>query len=924
MNSLKKSLWYSDDEVKDFHPHVENVLQNVLNNLGINDTYEIEHHPRIIGSSTEPDYGIRNKDNKQYIFIVEVKKTVPDVESERTWVQTKNYIDALSQEWERGVPQYFLITNIERSLSFANRHGHVANCILVDNPQDNGIFIKNDIPNFEDILESFEQHLTEVVKMAIEAEQPQFANNWKIIVGAFRQTYKQLVRKVSISDSRQQRDVTLYELIRMLFYYYLQNKYQLEHHTNSSSFKHVGKNFDSISNLKNHLENNYKRVLRLDFQQIFEGLPYDESIYDYLDQDSLGILVDFIDSLDRYMRASIKESTDPSIFFNQIIDYIYDREELHSEGKVMTDYALANILAELTISNPEDEVLDPGSGDGSFLEAAYNKLYLLKKDSDLSPNHNSILSQIHGYEVDTFLNQLSSFRLLAKNINSIDRKTNIDIRNQDIFSETREKQFDVVLMNPPYLRNDNSKYPITEERKKLMISSINKVTNTCIVEGPKQPNLYYYFVNYLPHYLKTSGVAGIVLMRKFLNNQDGSYLKEFLLPYLDSIIIYPKDFFFEYKVTTCIVLIKKNPSSEEVNFLNIQDPKLLDSPNEIKTILASENDEVGAQYSIRKIARKNLDPETNWLLPLIDPQEHISVVDKNPLLKPLFPDLFKGLKRGSADNSGGSKVIFLHKNSRLKDYYRYLGKEHITVGLKNNKLPGIHRRQFILNEKNLKGQVAVRFPPDILDFEKRESSKKYGQFIEFFHAGEKVFSKKKWKKIVNNTLNSTVAPDLIIPRADRTKHAVYMLSDKQSLVLSTNFCYLTDFSHSNRDDIMVVLAYLISSFGQIQFEVHSNNHEGLRKMEKFMIKKIKSIDPSLLRGSEKEEILTEFKRFNELDIDIRGDEGVNSARYPLDKVIASVLLKYDQNLPFDDPNDLAEFGALFCQELVSYRISSSA
>ena len=69
------TLRYSDDEVKDFHPIVELCLNKALSILQKLDIAEIIHHPKIPNTTTIPDFGIRLKASKRFIFIVEVKRT---------------------------------------------------------------------------------------------------------------------------------------------------------------------------------------------------------------------------------------------------------------------------------------------------------------------------------------------------------------------------------------------------------------------------------------------------------------------------------------------------------------------------------------------------------------------------------------------------------------------------------------------------------------------------------------------------------------------------------------------------------------------------------------------------------------------------------------------------------------------------------
>ena len=139
----------------------------------------------------------------------------------------------------------------------------------------------------------------------------------------------------------------------------------------------------------------------------------------------------------------------------------------------MSDTELSILLATVTIENVNSTVIDPCSGDGALLDAAYDFLNILNLSSAITKSHNQLLNQVTGIEIDPFLAQLATFRLVSKNLSGVNNTTNANIITGNIFSNPNSSGFDVLLMNPPFLRNDNPDAPITIADKALMHNAIN-------------------------------------------------------------------------------------------------------------------------------------------------------------------------------------------------------------------------------------------------------------------------------------------------------------------------------------------------------------------------------------------------------------------------------------------------------------------
>ncbi|RFS22704.1 hypothetical protein DVR12_12995 [Chitinophaga silvatica] len=928
-------LWYNYDEVADFHPLVEQALQNALVNKGYNNIAEIVHHPSIPNSSITPDFAIRLKSNHHYIFICEVKRTERDVESQRYQNQTRSYVTDAGPHWAVGYHKYFCITNIERLILLADRNGPLMSCVLRNNPIQNPKF-NPATHDATDAVAGLQNAFETILPVIFNRTNPDWDNNWEHIIETFHSNYIGL--KSTLHGNS---ELPLYELFRLLAYAYLKDYYQQRNSPNSAYFRNFPTAGTSLSDFIRILSTNYTRIMQLDFRQIFSDHPsQNQRIFpNNLTDQQLQYFKNLIQCLINYNSHAVANNDSPSYFFNLLTSGIYDRDEMHSEGKIMSDSELSNLLAALCIDSDTARVLDPGCGDGALLDAAYDQISLIASTANRVKSHNEILSQVDGLEIDPFLSQLAAFRLLTKNLTQVNNTTQANIQIGDIFQNSRPLQYDVVLMNSPFLRNDNHKTSISGARKTAMINAIQATGVNCFVSDAQQPNLYFYFVNYIWHYLNNNGKAGIILMAKFLNNKDGEHLKAFLLDKAEAIITYPRKYFQDFAVTTAIVILKNGNNSANISFLKIADENILLNPESVKSILNTQQDTVTASYKLSVVPRTSLNAADNWKN-YINDRRYEDVYNL-----PLFRNIdhhFSVIARGNAESNGASTIIFPTRDNRTSSYKGY-GKRpgtaqasqprtEITLptalngqighGIQNNMV----RRNFSLSLNDLSIDEAFHFPG------KFDDTQPYGllphlqgnsAFVEFYNDCITEFTEPTWKKVVNSAFNNTLIPKILIPRADRTKHVVYYNPHAVNITLSSNFFYCNDLQNHNvnvNDELQYqfVSSFLLSVFGQIQFELNASNQEGLRKLEGFQIKRFRIPDLSSITQSEIDNVVNEFLSLNAANIEFSGDEGTNTPRRNLDIAIGSIIFSRD-HLGFRTVEEMVDYFELFLADLVEDR-----
>lgn len=913
-----QKLWYNYDEVKQFHPIVATVLNDALSQTGYHHIAEVVHHPSIPNSSIVPDFGIRLKNTQRYVFILEVKRSNRDVYSQRYQNQARNYVTEFAPYWQHGYHHYFCITNVEQLVLFADRQGPLSTCILKNNPSIHPPFRKT-THDATTTIGVFQTTIATIFKAIFTQQNPDWANNWLPIIEHFHQNFLGLKGSL-LYEAKTSEVLSLYELFRLLTFVYLREFYVQNNNTNQSYFRGFPSERDNFRRFSSRLENSYNRITQLDFKQVFSNHPNaEERLFpDNFSEDISQHFKDFIQSLNHYSSQAVRDNPSPSYVFNLLTSKIYDWEQMNRKGKVMSDTELAHLLATLSIQNHTDKVLDPCCGDGALLEATYDRLEYLAGTAGVQTHHNGLLLQTTGIEIDPFLAQLATFRLIAKNLIRVNEHTIARITIGDAFAHPRSNGFDVLVMNPPFLRNDNPAAPITYEAKQTMINAITQQGISSIFRDTKQPNLYFYFVNYAWHYLNENGRAGIILMAKFLNNKDGVPLKAFLLDKIDAIIAYPRSYFTGFSVTTVIVMLSKRPT-RHIKFLNVLEESLLENPTTIQRILQGKQTTIGVNYTLA-VTDRTIDPKRNWKRYLIDPDNKFDKLQQLTFLNPLTT-FFGIVRRGGAENSGGSKIIYPDFS---KMPFRKIENIFVGYGIKNSR----HSRNYILTLADLNIEKAIHFPARYDKETTYGLSSIYTQNKGLWNMYKQVsttINKVKWGKILNSAYRNQKKFDILLPRAARAKHSCYFNPLDKKIVLSTNFFYLSDFQNGNTNRFIsttlqkkFIAAYLLSSFGQIQYEINSNNQEGLRKIEGFHIAQFKVPDVRQLTKTEIQNVVNAFDTLNNEQISFRGDEGIATPRKDLDRTIGQII--YPRNhLGFSSVDKLVQFFQLFLAELVNER-----
>jgi hypothetical protein len=132
-----------------------------------------------------------------------------------------------------------------------------------------------------------------------------------------------------------------------------------------------------------------------------------------------------------------------------IIGFIYEDlipgEERHRLGQFYTPRPIAELIVKWAVRSPDDKVLDPGCGSGTFLVEAYKRLAELKLRKPYNEIryvsmdvHRQILRQLYAIDINEFPAHLTAMNLAMKNVRVPSPETNVFVMDYFTIVPTQE------------------------------------------------------------------------------------------------------------------------------------------------------------------------------------------------------------------------------------------------------------------------------------------------------------------------------------------------------------------------------------------------------------------------------------------------------------------------------------------------------
>lgn len=449
------------------------------------------------------------------------------------------------------------------------------------------------------------------------------------------------------------------------------------------------------------------------------------------------------------------------------MEYINLKKEL---GQVFTAPVVAKLMVELLepYLSYKSRCLDPCIGKNIFF-------------GELSKHK---FNKLTGIEIDDSLVD-DSIKLFYNNLNSV-------LLIDDFFNFPIENKFDVIIMNPPYIRQE-----LLSSKDQLL-----KLFGKDSIDIPKKSNLYVYFLLKALKHLESNGHLVAIVYDSWLYTEYGKIFKEIIAKEytIEKIIHFKNGAFDNINVGATIILFGKEHSNKKIEY------HLFNSPNNLK-ISSFINDNIktlslNELTNFHSINNINLDFDSKIFT-------KISALSARPI------------NRGM--NALVNKFFIFSK-----DEYPPLTKKIIKniTKIKTYEVNDDNGYILILNEASIEKDKRIKDHINMIHDELRKNSEEYKDLI------NKVKNNKNWFVIKEKEPGNIIFNYYI-------RNSTPFIYNPKKLLVSDNFYNLYVY-----EDIFETISILNSTITKsILYKFSRNQGRGLFKIQLRQFKDIPVINP---------------------------------------------------------------------------------
>lgn len=401
-------------------------------------------------------------------------------------------------------------------------------------------------------------------------------NQWKI--------YESSTLKILASSSRRAETIVPEQILAKFTFYNLIGKTLFY----LTLCENLSGELDNISiadvpNLKSNLFAYFDQAKAIDYQAIFKSYFTDDINYSDTTNNALYTLIRIFTEFDFRIL--------PTEVIGNILENLVPREEKQKFGQYFTPETLANLVAFPAVQTNRDNLFDPTSGTGTFLNAFY-KIMTFHGNA----NHSDLLNHIWGNDVSHFPAILSVINLYKQNVAQTDNFPrvirddffNLNVGDNVTFPDSRDykkhielpiPQFDGIASNFPFIQQEDIPNDILTDFFRGEFQAKQQAflkDNTFKIN--ERSDYFTYCVYNSIRFLRNNGVLSAITSNAWLGKEYGFQFKKFLLDNFHIKYIVKSNaehWFTDSQVTTIYTVLQKGASDEPTKFVTI-DFKLKD------------------------------------------------------------------------------------------------------------------------------------------------------------------------------------------------------------------------------------------------------------------------------------------------------------------------------------------------------------
>ena len=348
---------------------------------------------------------------------------------------------------------------------------------------------------------------------------------------------------------------------RVIFYKLVRTQHRT---LDAMSFADVRTGLEFEQKLRGYFE----AVLRINFATIFDNDVFDEL---RVPDSSVARLERFVADLDKYDFQTLSFD-----ILGRVYEALIPERERHQLGQYFTPPITVDLINAFCIQRPEDIVLDPACGAGTFLVRAHERLNRLR-----ARPHRSLLEQLWGFEIARYPAHIATINLVLPDLRERENFPYVVGTNaftvkpdaaefkvpahQELRYQTRTlldttevmvkvPMFDAVVGNPPYIERRNLK----PADKEAIVGTIK--SDWALHQFTKAADVFVYFFVHAGRFLKEGGRLGFVTSNGWLDHKYGVDLQRFFLDNFKVVSVIESGVersFSQAEVNTAITIVER-------------------------------------------------------------------------------------------------------------------------------------------------------------------------------------------------------------------------------------------------------------------------------------------------------------------------------------------------------------------------------